>query len=70
MIELHKGKMKKLDAGYILDSDKCKFSVKELIFVGHHISSSGIMPSEETHYVVKEFRTLLTRSEVRYNLGL
>jgi hypothetical protein len=64
------GKMKKLDAGYLLDHDKCKFSVKELIFIGQHICSSGIMPSEETHYVVKEFRILLIRSEVQCNLGL
>jgi hypothetical protein len=62
--------MKKLDAGYILDSDKCKFCVKEFIFVGHLIPSTGIMPSEEFHSVVKEFRTLQTKSEVRCNLGL
>jgi hypothetical protein len=64
MIEMHMGKMKKLDAGYILGSDTRKFSVKELIFVGHHISSTGIMPSKETHSVFKEFRTLQARSEV------
>lgn len=54
------GKMKKLDAGYILLSDKYKSGLKELIFTGHHISSTGIMPSEETHSVVKEFWTLQT----------
>jgi hypothetical protein len=60
MIELRMGKMKKLDAGHILVSDKYKSSVKEPIFAGRHISSTGIMPPEETHSVVKEFRTLQT----------
>lgn len=50
--------------------DKCKFSVKELDFLGHHISKNGISPSQTKIDAVLLFREPTTAAEVRSFLGL
>jgi hypothetical protein len=59
-----------LDTRLTLYPDKCKFCVKELLFFGHHISSTSTGPSEENQSVIKKFRALLTKHEGRSFLGL
>ena len=41
--------------GIIINPLKCVFGVKELTFLGHHISSSGIQPLEDKVQVVQDF---------------
>lgn len=50
--------------------EKCKFSVTELDFLGHHISQNGISPSQAKIDSVLSFRKPTTEAEVRSFLGL
>lgn len=58
------------EKGVELNWDKCKISVKELDFLGHHISEKGISPSQTKIDSILLFRQPATESEVRSFLGL
>ena len=51
--------------GIVLNPLKCAFEVKELTFLGYHISSSGIRPFEDKVQAVRDFPQPNTQRKVR-----
>ena len=51
--------------GIVINPIKCKFGVKELTFLGHHISNSGIRLLEDKVQVVRDFPRPNTQRKVR-----
>lgn len=63
--------MDKLKAkNVLLNHKKCIFRVSEVVFLGHHISGTGIRPAEEKLSALKSFRAPQTVEELRSFLGL
>lgn len=56
--------------GVLLNSQKCKFKVKQITFLGHNLSKLGIEPSIDKVEAIKRFRSPKTREELRSFLGL
>ncbi|XP_062698374.1 uncharacterized protein K02A2.6-like [Aedes albopictus] len=54
----------------LLNHDKCVYKVKEVDFLGHHVSENGIKPTEDKMAVLKSFRAPHTAEELRSFLGL
>lgn len=53
-----------------LQPSKCNFLQKEIIFLGHKVTSHGIMPDESKICAVKNFPTPTSAKEVKMFLGL
>lgn len=58
------------DRGVLLNLDKCLFKVTELDFLGHRISSHGILPAESKVHALRSFREPKDAEELRSFLGL
>ena len=56
--------------GIVINPLKCVFRVKELTFLGHHVSSSGIRALKDKVQVVQDFPRPNTQCKVREFLGL
>ena len=56
--------------GIVINPLKCVFGVKELTFLGHHVSSSGIRPLEDKVQAVRDFPRPNTQRKLREFLGL
>ena len=56
--------------GIIINPLKCVFRVKELTFLGHHISNSGIRPLEDKVQVVQDLPWPYTQRKLCEFLGL
>ena len=56
--------------GLTINIQKCLIRLPELEYFGHHVSGSGICPTEDRVRAVIEARTPRTVSEVRSFLGL
>lgn len=54
----------------MLNSQKCRLKQRDVVFLGHHLSSKGIEPMESKVLAVKQFRPPQTKEEVRSFLGL
>lgn len=54
----------------LLNSQKCKFKVKRITFMGHTLSESGIEPAIDKVESIKRCRSPKTREELRSFLGL
>jgi hypothetical protein len=54
----------------LLNQDKCLIKVKELEFLGHHLSAEGIFPSIDKIVAIQTFRQPSTVEELRSFLGL
>ncbi|XP_055714982.1 uncharacterized protein K02A2.6-like [Phlebotomus papatasi] len=54
----------------LLNEEKCVYRVKELIFLGHHLSEKGIRPLKEKIAAIRAFREPKTREELQSFLGL
>lgn len=54
----------------MLNSQKCKIKQRELIFLGHKLSSKDIEPLESKVLAVKQFRPPKTKEETNSFLGL
>lgn len=49
----------------LLNSQKCKFKVKQITFLGHTLSESGIEPEVDKVESIKRCRSPKTREELR-----
>ncbi|XP_062559853.1 uncharacterized protein K02A2.6-like [Armigeres subalbatus] len=58
------------DYGVLLNKDKCIFKVTTLDFLGHTISSEGILPSSKKIEALTKFRPPTNQEELRSFLGL
>lgn len=58
------------DMNVLLNHSKCVFGVKEVVFLGHHLSANGIRPAEDKMTSLKSFRAPETVEELRSFLGL
>ena len=56
--------------GIVINPLKCVFGVKQLTFLGHHVSSSGIRPLEGKVQAVRDFPQPYTQRKLREFLGL
>lgn len=53
-----------------LNMQKCVSGVKEIEFLGHHLSSKGIQPKHDKIIAIEQFRAPSTSEETRSFLGL
>lgn len=53
-----------------LNEKKCTIGVKEIDFLGHHLSENGIQPTADKIAAVKQFRAPISAEETRSFLGL
>lgn len=58
------------DHGILLNDHKCKFKQREIVFLGHKLSSEGISPADEKVKSILQFRAPRTKEELRSFLGL
>lgn len=58
------------ERGVELNWDKCVFGVTEVNFLGHKISSDGIIPADDKVITIQSFRQPENEAEVRSFLGL
>lgn len=58
------------EKGVTLNPKKCSFGVEKIKFLGHEVSSKGILPSEENKKTILEFRQPKSSEEVQSFLGL
>jgi cleavage and polyadenylation specificity factor subunit 1 len=56
--------------GLILNKDKCKFFVSEIIFLGLHVDCNGIRPRDERVQAIRDFYRPRNRKEVKRYLGM
>ena len=56
--------------GVVINPLKCVFGVKELTFLGHHISSKGIRPLQDKVQAVRDFPRPNSQRKLREFLGL
>lgn len=54
----------------LLNTQKCRMRLKEVVFLGHKLSSRGIEPLESKLSAVRQFRAPQTKEELRSFLGL
>lgn len=54
----------------MLNSQKCKFKVKQITFLGHRLSEIGIEPASDKVETITRFRAPQNREELRSFLGL
>jgi transposase InsO family protein len=74
-LEEHKQKLNQLfqrlrEAGLSLQTDKCEFFKKELMYLGHIISDKGVKPNPEKVKAVKLYPIPKNHKELRQFLGL
>ena len=63
--------MKKLEqSGLTLNKEKCRMNLTEIEFLGFHISSEGVKPTEEKISAIVKARKPKDATEVRSFLGL
>lgn len=58
------------NAGLKLNQKKCVFRVQSLDFLGHHVSSNGISPSQEKLRAVMQMKPPANTTELKSVLGL
>ena len=58
------------DYGVMINPLKCAFGVKELNFLGHHVSDKGIRPLDDKVQVVRDFPRPTSQSRLREFWGL
>lgn len=58
------------DAGMTLNKKKCQYRVRELIFLGHHISKEGISPDPEKVRAITDMRPPTNKTELKSFLGM
>lgn len=56
--------------GVTINTRKCEFGKREVVFMGHRLSGAGISPSEDKVEAVKSFREPRSTEELRSFLGL
>ena len=71
----HEAKLRKVfqrldSAGLTINPAKCQFFQKELIFLGHTISESGILPNDAKIKAVKAYPTPKNPKDIKAFLGL
>lgn len=54
----------------LLNAQKCKIKMSEVIFLGHRLTSNGIYPTDDKVTLIQGFRAPQSREEVRSFLGL
>ena len=57
-------------AGLTLSPEKCYFLRREVIYLGHHISSEGVKPDAKKIEAVKSFKVPKTKKQCKQFLGL
>ena len=57
-------------AGMVVQRSKCVFGVKEVTFLGHHVSASGIQPLQDSVTAVREFPTPNSKKDLQRFLGM
>ncbi len=58
------------DNGLTINSKKCAFGVPSLEFLGHHVSSKGILPLEDKVQVIRSFPQPTSQCKLREFLGM
>ncbi|GFS91371.1 transposon Ty3-I Gag-Pol polyprotein [Nephila pilipes] len=58
------------EAGLIINTEKCRFSLPGVIYLGHKINALGIEPTAERIKVMKEFPQPATVRDLRKFLGI
>lgn len=56
--------------GIKLNDHKCKFKESETVFLGHKLSSEGVLPADEKVESILKFRSPKSKEELRSFLGL
>ena len=56
--------------GMIINLNKCMFGVEQLIFLGHLVTSEGILPLPDRVSAIRDFPSPTNRSELQRFLGL
>ena len=59
-----------LDSGLRLNKQKCKFGVKDIIFLGHRITDKGIIPDPEKVSAINKMKDPSNVTELQRFLGL
>ena len=56
--------------GVVINLEKCEFGVSSLEFLGHHVSGTGIQPTNEKVQAVRDYPQPTTQKALRQFLGL